>query len=144
MVADSKRRVPILPGAWTRPASTKEKQQLIGSECPSCGEIFFPKRTKSYCIHCGKEGLKDKKLSRQGKIHTFTVVMQQPGGGYYHGPVPYAIGLVELPEGVYVETLLKTDKLDDLNVGMKVELVIEKIWEDDSIELIGYKFQVAQ
>jgi uncharacterized OB-fold protein len=141
MVTESKRRVPILPGAWTRPASTKEKQQLIGSECPYCGEIFFPRRTKSYCVHCQKDGLKDKKLSRKGKIKTFTVVMQQPGGGYYHGPVPYAMGIVELPEGVYVETLLKTEKFSDLSVGMSVELVIEKIWEDDNTELIGYKFQ---
>jgi uncharacterized protein len=143
MVTAKKKQVPVLEGAWTVPSSSREKPQLIGSECPHCGEIYFPRKAKSLCVHCQREGLKDIKLSRRGTINTFTIIMQQPGGNYYHGPVPYAIGVVELPEGVYVETPLKADRLEDLTVGMEVELVIEKIWEDQATgtELIGFKFQ---
>ena len=144
MVTAKKKQVPVLEGAWTAPSSSREKPQLIGSECPHCGEIYFPKKAKNLCVHCQREGLKDKKLSRHGQINTFSVIMQQPGGNYYHGPVPYAIGIVELPEGVYIETPLKADRLEDLSVGMEVELVIEKIWEDQTgTELIGFKFQPA-
>jgi len=145
MVTSRKKQIPIIEGAWTAPASAKDKPQLIGSKCPFCGEIFFPKKKRTLCVHCQKDGLRDIKLSRRGRIDTFTIVTQQPGGGYYHGPVPYAIGIVELPEGVYIQTLLKSDRLEDLSVGMTVELVIEKIWEDAAgTELIGFKFQPVE
>jgi len=142
MEKPEKRKIPVIEGAWTTPAVPGEKPQLIGSECKACGEVFFPRRTRNFCIHCQKEALQDIKLSRKGKLDTFTVVMQQPGGGYYFGPVPYAIGIVELPDGVYVESLLKADNYEDLTRGMEMELVIEEIWVDPAgNELIGYKFQ---
>mgnify|MGYP000490778566 CR=1 FL=1 len=142
MGTSNKQQIPVLAGAWTKPSSTREKPQLIGSKCRSCGEVYFPKRTKKLCPHCQKEALEDIKLSRRGKLDTFTVVMQQPGGGYYYGPVPYAIGMIELPEGVYIETPLKVDKFKDLALGIEMELMIEKIWEDPSgNELIGFKFR---
>jgi len=142
MVTDKKKQMLVLDGAWTTPSSAKEKPQLIGSECPHCGEIYFPKKAKKICVHCQKEGLREIKLSRQGEINTFTTIMQQPGGNYYHGPVPYVVGIIELPEKVYIQTIIKTDHPDDLVVGQEVELVIEKIWEDTTgSELIGFKFQ---
>ncbi len=96
------------------------------------------------CVHCQKEQLKDIKLSRKGKIDSFTIITQQPGGGYYFGPVPYALGIVELPEGVYIQTPLKAERLEDLSVGQTVELIIETIWEDTKgTELTGYKFQLV-
>ena len=141
MVTAKSKSVPIIEGVWTTPSS-REKSQLIGSVCPHCGEIYFPKRGNKWCPHCQKDGLKDIKLSRRGKIDSFTIVTQQPGGGYYFGPVPYAIGIVELPEGVYIETPLKAERLEDLTVGQSVELVIEPVWKDPSgTELIGFKFQ---
>ena len=142
MVTSGKKRIPILAGAWTAPKSTREKPQLIGSKCRSCGEIYFPKRNKRLCPHCQQEALEDIKLSRRGKLNTFTVVMQQPGGGYYFGPVPYALGVIELPEGAYIDSPLKVDKFKNLSLGIDMELVIEKIWEDtNGNELIGFKFR---
>ena len=142
MVTSSKKQIPVLAGAWTVPSSAREKPQLIGSKCKVCGEILFPKRTKKICPHCQHEALEEIKLSRRGKLDTFTVVMQQPGGGYYYGPVPYALGVIELPEGVYIDSPLKVGKFSDLSVDMDMELVIEKIWEDpEGNELIGFKFR---
>jgi len=139
MATANKQRVFVLDKAWT---SSKDKPQLIGSECPHCGEIFFPRKTKKLCIHCQKEGLRDIKLSRCGKIDALTIITQQPGGGYYFGPVPYAMGVVELPEGVYIDTPLKAERLEDLSIGQEVELVIEPIWDDGKgTELTGFKFQ---
>jgi uncharacterized protein len=137
----NKQRIPVLENAWTTPSS-RDKAQLIGSECPSCGEIYFPRKTRKLCPHCQSEGLKDMYLNRRGRIDSLTIVTQQPGGGYYFGPIPYAIGIVGLPEGVYIETQLKAERLEDLTVGQEVELVIEPIWDDGKgTELIGYKFQ---
>ena len=67
--------------------------------------------------------------------------MQQPGP-YYRGPVPYGIGFVELPEGVRVQTLFTGGNPEVFKVGDEVELVIEKLYDDDEgNELITYKFR---
>lgn len=139
MTADEKKRIPLKDGLWTTPPDGKP--QLIGSKCPSCGEVYFPKKVKGLCVNCQATNLQDIKLSRKGKIFTFSVVMIQPGGGFYHGTVPYAYGFVELPEGVRVQTLF-TDNLDKLKIGMDVELVIEKLHEDaEGNEVMTYKFK---
>lgn len=142
MTTTNKRVAPIREGFWTTPSSANEKAQLIGSKCSSCGEIFFPKKGKGRCVHCQKMTLEDIKLSRKGKIATFSVVMQQPGGGFYNGPVPYAYGCVDLPEEVRVETLFSTDDFDKLEVGKDVELTIEELCEDkEGNKILTFKFK---
>jgi len=69
--------------------------------------------------------------------------MQKPPE-FYRGPVPYAEGFVELPEGVRVQTLFTDCNLDDLRVSMDVELVIEKLHEDEEgNEIVTFKFRPA-
>ncbi|OHE24617.1 MAG: hypothetical protein A3J94_09030 [Syntrophus sp. RIFOXYC2_FULL_54_9] len=61
---------------------------------------------------------------------------------YYRGDVPYAIGYVELPEGVRVETLFSTSDFEQLRIGLDVELVIERLHEDEEgNEVLTYKFR---
>ena len=139
----SKKFIPVKEGLWTNPANPGEKPQLIGSRCGDCGEIFFPKRWKGICLNCQEMNLEDILLSRRGKIYSYTVVMQaRPQPAPYKGPVPYALAWVELPEGVRFETLLTDGDFDRLAVGMDVELVIEKLHDDDDgNEVLSYKFR---
>lgn len=143
MVANGevKKTIPVLEGLWTTPSSPGEKPQLIGGKCSACGEIFFPRLPKGLCVHCQHRGLEDIKLSRRGKIWSFSVVMQRPTKFYIGADVPFAYGYVELPEGIRVESLLKSDNLEDLKVGMDVELVVEKLGDDEEgNEVMTFKF----
>lgn len=138
---NTKRQIPIKEGLWTVPASLNERPQLIGSQCGHCHEVFFPKKANGICTHCQSKNLKEIKLSRKGKIYSFTVVMQKPPE-YYKGPVPYAEGFVELPEGVRVETLFTDCNFDDLKIGMDAEMVIERLHEDEEgNEIMAFKFR---
>ena len=93
------------------------------------------------CQNCQATDLEEILLSRKGKIYSFTSVMQPPGSRY-RGPVPYAFGWVELPEGVRVETLYAGCDLQELHIGMKVELVIEKLHDNDKgNEVVCHKFR---
>ena len=140
MSENKKKKVRLKEGFWT-PDISGEEPRLIGSQCENCGEIFFPKKEKGWCTHCQKSSLKDIYLSREGKIISYSVVMQQPGGGFYHGEVPYAYGQVELPEGVRVITLFTADDFDDLEVGKNAKLVIDKLCDDDEgNEVVTFKF----
>ena len=142
MTGTDKRVMPIREGFWTTPSRSDEKIQLIGSRCTACGELFFPKKEKGWCLHCYKNSLEDIKLSRKGKIVTFSVVMQQPGGGFYKGPVPFAYGCVDLPDGIRIETLLSADDPDKLAAGMDVELEIGKLCDDEEgNEISTFKFK---
>ena len=140
MGANQKKTIRLKDGFWTTDSEYAEPR-LIGSKCNNCGEIFFPKKEKGWCIHCQQKALEDIILSSEGKIISFSVVMQQPGGGFYFGPVPYAYGQVDLPEGVRVITIFKAKDYNDLKVGRKAKLVIDKLCDDqDGNEIMTFKF----
>lgn len=137
----TKKQVAIQEGFWSE-SSADGTAHLMGSQCLGCGEIYFPRKEKNWCLQCFKPALKDIKLSRKGKIATFSVVMQQPAGGFYQGPVPYAYGCVDLPDGVRVKTLFATDDFERLSTGKEVELVIEKLHQDEEgNDVFTFKFR---
>ncbi len=66
--------------------------------------------------------------------------MQQPPQ-FFLGKAPYAYGLIDLPE-VRVRALFTGCDFKDLRIGMEVELVIEKLGEDDKgKEVIAHMFR---
>ena len=135
-----KKKAPVREGLWT----SDEKPRLLGSQCNDCGEVFFPKREDFLCSYCQSSNFKEIKLSHRGKIYSYTVVMQRPPIYYKAAEVPYAIGFVELPEGIRVETLFTGCNLEDLKVGMEVEMLIDKLHtEEDGTEVYCYKFKPA-
>ena len=136
------------PGSSRRPVSINEKlfklpspeeeSRLTGVKCRSCGELFFPRRTK--CIKCFAEEMEEEPLGRRGKVYSYTIVHHATPG--YKGPIPYAVGAVELPGGIVILSPLTQCQLDQLKIGMDVELVLEKLYEDENgNEVISYKFK---
>jgi uncharacterized OB-fold protein len=133
-----KKQVPVREGLFTMPKSPAEKPSLLGSKCSACGEAFFPRRTR--CANCGAEHLEELILSRRGKLYNYTIVHNATPG--YSGPVPYGIGRIELPEGIAVTAPLTGCDLNTLKIGMQLELVLEKQYDDENgNEVIAYKFK---
>jgi benzoylsuccinyl-CoA thiolase BbsA subunit len=117
----------------------QEGPYLIGGKCTSCQAVFFPKQ--SICPRCTGKDIEETPLSRKGKLYTYTEVYQKPPD--YEGPIPYFIGRILLPEGVFVLTQLKAGN-ENLKINMDMKLVIEPIYCDQSgKEIIGYKFMPA-
>ncbi len=143
MIINEKKQVPVRAGLWTTPSSPDEKPQLIGSQCLACGEVYFPKRNKGICIRCGHRGLMAVILDRKGKIHSFSIVMQQPTQ-FFLGKAPYAYGWINLPN-VRVQAIFTGCDMKDLKIGMPVELVIERLGEDEQgNEVMAHKFRPVQ
>ena len=137
----NKKKIPVRDGLWTNAIEADEKPHLLGSKCSSCGEIYFPQKTNMTCTCCQSTTLTDILLSTRGIVYTHTTVMVRPPGGYYKGKVPYAIGIVELPEGVHVHTLFTGCDFDKIEIGMPVELIIEQLYDDEEAEVVTYKFR---
>ncbi|MFQ5471693.1 MAG: Zn-ribbon domain-containing OB-fold protein, partial [Dehalococcoidia bacterium] len=57
---------------------------------------------------------------------------------------PYALGLVDLPEGLRVLGRISTDDLATLETGMDVELIIGRIHSDDEgNDVMSWMFRPA-
>ncbi len=137
----SKKKPPILVGEhlFTIPASPAEEPHLIGSRCNVCGEVVFPKQTG--CPNCCSDDVEETLLGPKGTLYSFTNVNHPVPEGY-KGPIPFGVGLIDLPEGARVEAHLTEHDPERLKVGMDMMLIIDKLFDDDEgNEVIGFKFK---
>lgn len=139
---ETRRKISVKEGMWvTLPNGSI---QLIASQCENCGEVFFPKKENGICTYCQSTKLHEIPLSTRGVIYDYTIVMQRPPI-YYRGDVPYAFGFVELPEGIRIRSLFTGCEFSELKIGMEVELVLEKLCDnEDGDEIIAYKFKPSK
>ena len=63
-------RVPIEAGFFAIPDDPADLPRLLGSRCPACDEVFFPRRL--VCAQCLHEGTDDVELSTRGQLWTWT------------------------------------------------------------------------
>jgi len=119
--------IPIGEGFYQIPKTSDQKPVLIGSRCTKCGEVYFPKVPQ--CLKCYTETTEDFNLERVGKVYSSTVVYLAPP--LYKGKVPYVIGHVELDNGVLVPTRFTEVGESPLPVGTEVQLVLEKLGQDE-------------
>jgi len=135
------RQIPITEGLFTW---SDGEPHLIGGRCKSCGSYFFP---RNYVLHkpgCRYGEVEEVLLSRRGKLRSYTWHYYQPPAPFRSTDpfVPYGIGLVELPEGIRVFGIMTGCELKDLRTGIDVELVIEKLYNDEEgNEYLTWKFR---
>jgi uncharacterized protein len=107
---------PIAPDLWT----ASDRPQLNGGRRIADGEIVFPMPDGDAAA-----AYEPVALSRTGTLWSWTIQSFRPKSPPYEGPeafVPYALGYVELPGEVIVETRLTQST--SLKIGMPMELVI--------------------
>lgn len=108
---------------------------LLGCKCTKCGQVFFPK--KFVCLNCMSPDVEPISLSPRGKLYSFTTVYMASE----HFQAPYAIGLIEIPEGIRIFSQIRGWQEQPLKIGMDMQMFIEKLWENEDKEVIGYVFR---
>ncbi len=139
------KRVPIREDLFTTPLDDLKQVRLKGSRCRDCGEVFMGKAIT--CAHCSGENMEEIVLSNRGTLWTYTLIQYQPPGEY-KGPVnpfvPFAEGLVELPDGIRIVAPIKECSLDAVKIGMPLELVIHEFFQDeDGNQVVAFYFKPA-
>ena len=117
---------PLAPGIWTDEA----EPCLIGGRGPD-GGIRFPMPSGD------ADGFEPVRLSRTGKLWSWTIQRFEPKRPPYAGPVPFRpfmLGYVELPE-VIVEARL--EGIDTPVIGMPLTLRIVPFDDTRSIYAFG-------
>jgi len=136
------RKIPIVDGVFTWPS---DDPKLIASRCKICNTVIFPKSPVCRNPNCkDKMNVEEILLSRRGKLLTFTLVYYPPPPPYVVPDpfVPYAIGEVAFQEGIAVLGQMTEYKYEDLKIGMEVEMVLDKIFDNaDGNEVITWKFR---
>lgn len=135
--------VPAIEGWFTLDA---EKPHLIGTQCKSCGTYYFPKQSV-FCKNpaCNGDTFDEVQLSRTGKVWSFTNACYQPPEPYVAADpfVPYAIMAVELEKEKMIVLGQAVEGVDvsQLKAGMDVELVLEKLFEDEQSVKMTWKWK---
>jgi uncharacterized OB-fold protein len=131
-------RVPIEAGFFRIPDDPDDSPRLLGSRCPSCDEVFFPRRL--VCARCLHEGTDDVELSTRGRIWTWTYCHVPMFGKKDADVGGYGVAQVDLPEGPRVQSILLGGP-DDFEIGMEVEIDLEVLRNDGDDEVVIYRFR---
>ena len=130
---------PIAEGLFT----TGEQPRLIGARRRSDGRIVFPAPGGPEAQHYERV-----ELSPTGSLWSYAVQRFRPKSPPYAGDDddrsfrPFAIGYVELPGEVIVESRIVTDNLAALRIGQPMALTIAPFRKDaDGEDVVTYAFQ---
>jgi uncharacterized OB-fold protein len=112
--------------------------RLIGGRHRENGQIVFP-------LPADPANFEPVDLPTQGSLWSYTVQRFPPKSPPYRGPAPfapYAVGYVELPHAVIVESLLTGVEFTALRVGLPMELTTIPVRTDeDGTTVVSYAFR---
>lgn len=115
---------------------------LVGSHCTGCGAHSFPSALSCRDPRCDVKQAAPALLGRTGTLYSWTVQHYRPPALFRMDPwQPYALGLVEVPEGLRVLGLLTGLPLDEVEIGMPLALVTMPLCTDaDGSEVLTYAY----
>ena len=136
-------RVPAVEGWFT----LDDPPHLLGTRCTNSGTYYFPpETTMSRAPGFADSTLEPVELSRIGRIWSFTNAGYQPPEPYIPTTdphEPFAIAAVELLEEqiVVLGQVAGGVGVDELRVGMEMELVLETLYSDEEADYLVWKWK---
>ncbi|MFL6238530.1 MAG: Zn-ribbon domain-containing OB-fold protein [Actinomycetes bacterium] len=141
---ETRSRVPAVPGWFTLDDTAPA---LLGGKCTECGTYVFP-NNRRFCPNprCASETFEQVELSRTGRIWSYTNARYQPPPPYIPTAdphEPFAIAAVELEAErlVVMGQVVHGVGVDQLHVGMPVELVLDVLYTEDDTDYLVWKWQ---
>jgi len=100
--------------------------------CRDCARHqFYP---RPFCTRCLSDQIEWVQASGRGRIYTYTVC-HVAGHPAFEARVPYAIGMVELDEGVRMLAGIVDSDLARLAVGTRVQVCFERISDEIALPM---------
>jgi uncharacterized OB-fold protein len=109
-----------------------DRGELHIQKCSSCGTLRHPPRPM--CGACQSIEWESIVSAGKGDVHSWVIMHHPPIPGY---GFPIACALIDLDEGTRIISNVVGCELDDVHIGMKVELSIENV--DDELKLPLFK-----
>ncbi len=143
MATDSAAKRPAIEGWYTL---DDINPHLLGSRCDKCGTYFFPAQS-GYCRnpHCDSTEFSEVELSRSGTLWSYTNACYQPPEPFVAPDpfVPFAIAAVHLEreQMVILGQVVAPFNVEDLTVGMPMELVLDTLHSDTDGDKVIWKWK---
>jgi len=115
-----------------------QRYRLEAGKCKNCGLVVFPPRL--ICPRCKNREFDKAKLAETGKVLIFTIIRVPPQ--QFVDQAPYAVGIVELDDGVRLTGQIVDCNFEEMKVGKRVKIEFRKIFDEGEAGVIhyGYKF----
>jgi uncharacterized OB-fold protein len=98
------------------------QKKLTGGKCRKCGKIHVPPRP--LCDKCLSMEFEWVELPQAGKLLTYTVIHVAPP--QFQSMVPYAVGIVQMENGVKLPGIIKNIPLEKIRIGMSLKMEFEE------------------
>jgi hypothetical protein len=94
------------------------QQKLMAGQCLKCAKIHLPPRP--LCDNCFSRDFEWVNVSGKGKLLTYTIINIAPA--QFQELTPYAVGIVQLENGVKIPGMIQGLKQEQLKIGMELTL----------------------
>jgi hypothetical protein len=92
--------------------------KLLGGKCKKCGKIHLPPRPM--CDSCYSKKFDWILIPTKGKLLTYTIIHIAPA--QFQSMAPYAIGIVQLENGLKIPGMLRGVPLEQIKIGMDLAI----------------------
>ena len=110
------------------------RYRLEASRCIGCGRVVYPGR--KVCPSCGSRETETVRLSTKGTVVTSTVIHVPPDE--FLNEAPYAMAVVETPEGARLMTQIVDCDPSSVLPGMMVDLEFRRVREERKSGILCY------
>ncbi|HEY1118854.1 MAG TPA: OB-fold domain-containing protein [Acidimicrobiales bacterium] len=134
--------VPTDPHLFRLPSDGEDRPRLLGSYAPESGLHFWPRRKR---CPVSRTPVQDVELGPVGTLYAWTFLHVPRMGKVSFGDTGgYAVGQVDLPEGVRVQAPLMGSQ-HDWSIGDQMALTLVPVGtDDDGQELVTFRFEVVR
>jgi uncharacterized OB-fold protein len=110
--------------------------ELVAFKCKKCGKIHYPFHDR--CLNCKGREFEDVKPKGDAKLLTFTQIFNLPWGFDERFLI---IGVGEFENGIKAMGQIKSDSIENLELGMKMKPSWEPVRVLYGEEVHGLKFE---
>ena len=129
----SARAIPAPDNASAHYWQSAAEGKLVLQRCVPCGDYqFYP---RALCASCAGE-TEWVDASGRGTLYTFTIIRQNRSTAF-KDLSPYAVGIIELEEGVRMMSNIVDCDVDRLEVGMALEVLLLKAADDVGLPVLA-------
>jgi len=100
--------------------SACDRGELVAQRCGACQTFRWPPGPG--CPNCGDTGSDWVPVKGHGVVYSW-VVVRIPLTDALAEQIPYAVGLIELPEGIRIVSTITEISPEDIRAGMPVRVV---------------------
>jgi len=106
------------------------QKKILIQQCDDCGGwSFYPRR---HCTHCWSNQVTFKEVTGNATLYTYTI-SRIPTLPEFSDEMPQMLAVVELQEGVHMNTVLVGLTEDEIKVGMKLKPVFHHVTADKTL-----------